>query len=102
MASFRLPFPEILSTLSTMFIIDQIILAAGVLILAGILSSKLSARIGLPVLVLFLFVGMVAGVAGLGGLVDAQVSHALGRLARALILFDGCLQTSHAAKIGRA
>ena len=80
-----------------MFIIDQIILAAGVLILAGILSSKLSARIGLPVLVLFLFVGMVAGEAGLGGLVDAQVSHALGSLALALILFDGGLQTSHAA-----
>src|SRR5690625_7097563 len=97
MASFRLPFPEILSTLSTMFIIDQIILAAGVLILAGILSSKLSARIGLPVLVLFLFVGVVAGVAGLGGLVDAQVSHAMGSLALALILFDGGLRSSNAA-----
>src|SRR5690625_4773315 len=33
----------------------------------------------------------------LGGLVDAQVSHALGSLALAWFLFDGGLQTSHAA-----
>src|SRR5690554_49291 len=81
-----------------MFIIDQIILAAGVLILAGIFSSKISARVGLPVLVLFLLVGMLAGETGLAGIApDAQISHALGSLALALILFDGGLQTSHGA-----
>src|SRR5690625_2123686 len=80
-----------------MFIIDQSILAAGALILAGILSSKLSGRSGLPVLVLVLFVGLVAGEAGLGGLVDAEVSHPLGSLALALIVVGGALQTSAAA-----
>lgn len=44
-----------------MFVIDQIILLAAILIILGILSSKLSARLGLPVLVLFLMVGMLAG-----------------------------------------
>ncbi len=79
-----------------MFIIDQLILIAAVLILAGIVSSKLSARIGLPVLVLFLLVGMLAGESGPGGIEfsNPQSAHALGSLALAIILFDGGLQTS--------
>jgi cell volume regulation protein A len=78
-----------------MFVIDQIILLTAILIIFGILSSKLSARLGLPVLVLFLMVGMLAGEDGLGGIVfdNAQVAHALGSLALAIILFDGGLQT---------
>ena len=51
-----------------MFFIDQLILVAAVLILAGIVSSKLSARLGLPVLVLFILVGMLAGEGGPGGI----------------------------------
>jgi len=60
-----------------------------------VLSSKLSARLGLPVLVLFLITGMLAGENGIGGIVfdNAVAAHALGTLALALILFDGGLQT---------
>lgn len=78
-----------------MFIIDQIILLAAILIVFGILSSKISARLGLPMLVLFLLVGMAAGEAGIGGIKfdNAQMAHALGSLALAIILFDGGLQT---------
>lgn len=78
-----------------MFAIDQLILVTAILILLGILSSKLSARLGLPVLVLFLLVGMLAGDGGLGGITfDSPVAaHALGTLALAMILFDGGLQT---------
>lgn len=78
-----------------MFVIDQIILLGAILIILGILSSKLSARLGLPVLVLFLMVGMLAGEDGPGGIVfdNAQIAHALGSLALAIILFDGGLQT---------
>lgn len=78
-----------------MFVIDQLILIAAILIVIGILSSKISARLGLPVLVLFLLVGMVAGEAGIGGIKfdNAQMAHALGSLALAIILFDGGLQT---------
>jgi cell volume regulation protein A len=78
-----------------MFLIDQIILLSALLILIGIVSSKLSARVGLPVLVLFLIVGMLAGEDGPGGIFfdNAKGAHALGTLALALILFDGGLQT---------
>lgn len=78
-----------------MFLIDQLILIASVLILLGILSSKLSARLGLPMLVLFLLVGMLAGEEGFGRLAfnNPQFAHAVGTIALAFILFDGGLQT---------
>lgn len=78
-----------------MFLIDQLILVASVLILLGILSSKLSARLGLPMLVLFLLVGMLAGEEGFGRLAfnNPQFAHAVGTIALAFILFDGGLQT---------
>ncbi|GHF02457.1 potassium/proton antiporter [Thalassotalea profundi] len=78
-----------------MFFIDQIIFLAAILILLGIISSQLSARLGLPVLVLFLIVGMLAGEDGPGGILfdNAEAAHALGTLALAMILFDGGLQT---------
>ncbi|WP_105903415.1 potassium/proton antiporter [Vibrio gangliei] len=78
-----------------MFIIDQLILLAAVLLVFGIVSSKLSARLGLPLLVMFLIVGMLAGEDGPGGIYfdNAEIAHALGTLALAIILFDGGLQT---------
>ncbi len=78
-----------------MFTIDRIILLAAVLILLGIASSKASARLGLPVLVLFLLVGMLAGEDGIGriGFDNPVAAHALGTLALAMILFDGGLRT---------
>ncbi|HEX7241470.1 MAG TPA: cation:proton antiporter, partial [Longimicrobiaceae bacterium] len=78
-----------------MFAIDRLILVAGVLVLLGIASSKFSARLGVPVLVLFLCVGMMAGSDGIGGIPfeDYGVAHAIGTVALALILFDGGLRT---------
>ncbi|PJX13849.1 potassium/proton antiporter [Halomonas sp. 141] len=78
-----------------MFPVDKLILLAAILLLVGILSSKLSARIGLPVLVLFLVIGMLAGESGIGGIAfdNPLGAHTLGTLALAIILFDGGLQT---------
>ena len=78
-----------------MFAVDRLILLAAVLLILGIASSKLSSRMGLPVLVLFLLVGMLAGEEGLGGIVfeNYVLAHGVGTLALAVILFDGGLRT---------
>jgi len=83
-----------------MFVVDKLILVTGVLLLLGIVSSKLSARFGVPVLVLFLLLGMLAGSEGIGGLAfeNYELAHGIGTLALAMILFDGGLRT-HASAI---
>ncbi|HHY84219.1 MAG TPA: potassium/proton antiporter [Verrucomicrobia bacterium] len=82
-----------------MFAVDALILIAGVLLLLGIVSSKLSTRIGMPVLVLFLLVGILAGSEGIGGIEfeDYRLAHGIGTIALTIILFDGGLGTSMAA-----
>lgn len=81
------------------FTVDLVLLVGGVLLLLGIVSSTLGTRLGMPVLVLFLLVGMLAGSEGIGGLEfeDYHLAHAIGTLALAMILFDGGLGTSMAA-----
>lgn len=78
-----------------MFLVDHLILVAGVLLLLGIASSKLSARLGIPGLVLFLLLGMLAGSDGPGGIdfENYELAHAIGTLALTMILFDGGLCT---------
>lgn len=78
-----------------MFLIDTVILVTGVMVLLGIASSKFSARLGVPVLVLFIAMGMLAGSEGIGGIEfeDYVLAHGIGTLALALILFDGGLRT---------
>lgn len=79
-----------------MFHIDTVILVSGALLLTGIASSKFSTRFGVPVLVLFLAIGMLAGSEGVGG-IDFEnygLANAIGTLSLALILFDGGLSTS--------
>ena len=82
-----------------MFLVDQLVLLGGALLITGIVSSTFSARLGLPVLVLFLAVGMLAGEDGLGGISfdDFVIAHAIGTVALAIILFDGGLQTRTSA-----
>lgn len=82
-----------------MFFIDRFLLIGPLLVLVGIASSRFSARVGLPVLVLFVAVGMAAGSEGLGGIAfeNYGLAHALGTAALAVILFDGGLRTSEEA-----
>jgi cell volume regulation protein A len=77
------------------FAIDRLILVAALLLLLGVVSNKLSSRFGLPVLVLFLMVGMLAGENGIGRIAfdDYRLAHGIGTLALAVILFDGGLRT---------
>jgi potassium/hydrogen antiporter len=82
-----------------MFLVDQLILLGAILLLVGTVSSKLSAHLGLPVLVVFVGIGMLAGENGIGRIDfdNFVIAHAVGTLALAIILFDGGLQTRTAA-----
>lgn len=82
-----------------MFPVDRLILLGAILVLVGVASSKFSSRIGVPVLILFLAVGMLAGSEGIGGIAfeDYALAHGIGTVALALILFDGGLSTGLAS-----
>ena len=71
------------------------ILFGSLLVLAGILSSLIALRFGVPLLLVFLLVGMLAGEGGPGGLKfdDVRTTYTVGSIALALILFDGGLRT---------
>src|SRR5581483_12424791 len=70
-------------------------LAAGVLLLLSVLASKASTRLGVPALLLFLLIGMLAGSDGPGGIYfdDPYIAQSVGTLALAFILFAGGLDT---------
>lgn len=75
-----------------------IVAFVGLLLLAGVLANKLSSRFNMPILLLFLAVGMTVGAHGLG-YVDldperhAMPINALGTVAMCFILFSGGLGT---------
>jgi cell volume regulation protein A len=68
---------------------------AGLLMGASVLFSRASQRIGVPIVLLFLLIGMAAGSEGIGRIAfdDYRFAFRLGSLALALILFDGGLNT---------
>ena len=74
---------------------NQIILIAGLLFLVSILASVISSRIGAPLLLVFLLIGMLMGESGPGGIEfhDFPSAYLIGSLALAVILFDGGLRT---------
>lgn len=73
--------------------IDAISLAIAIgagLIVVSILSSLISFRVGAPLLLVFLVVGLLAGEDGIGGIQfrDASAAYFIGSVALAVILFD--------------
>ena len=73
----------------------QLILIGAGFLVASIVASAVSARLGAPLLLVFLGIGMLAGEDGPGGIAfnDIESSHLVGTLALAIILFDGGLRT---------
>ena len=71
-------------------------LVGALLIFASIMASTLSARLGVPLLLLFLIVGMLAGEQGILGIEFSQygIANFVGQAALACILLDGGLRTS--------
>ncbi|HMN03549.1 MULTISPECIES: potassium/proton antiporter [Geobacter] len=75
---------------------EYLLLGTSLLLLVSILASKVSSRLGVPALLLFLLVGMLAGSDGPGGFeFDKPVLvQSLGIVALAYILFAGGLDTN--------
>ncbi|MCC6165848.1 MAG: potassium/proton antiporter [Caldilineaceae bacterium] len=75
---------------------DYILLGTAILLLLSVVASKASGRLGVPALVLFLALGMLAGSEGIGGIyfADAALSQSLGVVALVFILFSGGFDTS--------
>lgn len=78
-----------------MISIEIILFGAAILLLLGILASKTSEKLGVPVLLLFLLIGMIAGSDGLNLIYfdDAWLAQSIGIVALAFILFDGGIST---------
>lgn len=73
----------------------QLILIGAGFLVVSIVASAVSARLGAPLLLVFLGIGMLAGEDGPGGIAfnDVASAHLIGTLALAIILFDGGLRT---------
>lgn len=71
------------------------LLILAILLLLSIFVSKISDRAGLPALLLFLALGMLAGSEGPGGIYfdNAVVAQGIGVICLAIILFSGGLDT---------
>jgi cell volume regulation protein A len=78
-----------------MIALEYLLLGAALLLLLSILFSRASSRLGVPVLLIFLAIGMLAGSDGPGGIYfdNARIAQALGVVSLVFILFAGGLET---------
>lgn len=76
--------------------IENILLIGSLLLLVSIIAGKTSYRFGVPTLLLFLTVGMLAGSEGIGGISfnDPKLAQFIGIVSLNFILFSGGLDTS--------
>lgn len=75
--------------------LDVFLLVGSAVTLLAVLAVRVSARAGLPSLLLYLLMGVALGEAGLGiRFDDAELAHALGFGALVIILAEGGLTTS--------
>ena len=75
---------------------NTLLLICGLLLVISILASVLSNRLGAPILLTFLIIGMLAGTDGIIGLDfdDPDMAFFIGSTALVIILFDGGMRTN--------
>ncbi len=75
---------------------EIILLWVSVLLFVSVISSKISDKFAVPVLLLFLAIGMIAGSEGLGGIYfdNAQLAKSIGIVSLIFIIFSGGLDTN--------
>lgn len=75
--------------------IENILLVGSILLLISLLAGKTSYRFGVPTLLLFLTIGMLAGSDGIGGISfdDPKLTQFIGIVSLNFILFSGGLDT---------
>ncbi len=75
--------------------LEQLLLGTALLLVLSVVASKTAGRLGVPALVVFLLIGMLAGVDGPGGIAfdDFRLAQNVGVVALAFILFAGGLDT---------
>ncbi|EIF43787.1 MAG: cell volume regulation protein A [Zhongshania aliphaticivorans] len=73
----------------------QLVFIGAALFLFAVFASIISRRLGAPLLLIFLLLGMLAGEDGIGGIHfdDIDTAFLIGNLALAIIIFDGGLGT---------
>jgi cell volume regulation protein A len=78
---------------------NAVILVGAALAVLGVFSSLVASRVGAPLLLVFLLVGLLAGEEGPGGIQfdDFYATYIVGSAALAIVLFDGGLRTRFAA-----
>ena len=76
--------------------IENILLVGSLLLLISILAGKTSYKFGVPTLLLFLAIGMLAGSEGIGGIFfdDPKLAQFIGIVSLNFILFTGGLETN--------
>jgi cell volume regulation protein A len=72
-----------------------LILVVGAILLAAVAAATVAGRVGVPVLVAFLGLGMLLGSDGVGGIgfTDAHLARTVGIVGLAIILFEGGITT---------
>lgn len=75
--------------------VETFLLIASVLILLSLFIAKITDNLGIPTLILFIGIGMLAGSEGPGGIYfdNAKIAQAVGSVALVFILFSGGLET---------